>query len=760
MLKKGMSLVVALFLIFTAVMPAFGAESSKQEFEYATQRDSTKGSKDLSADNNTSKNKGKVILIDLNRTSLSNFNNIKFLREKMKNDGHVALMNIRGDKGYDDRRNFASMGATGRVNIQSEIELNITESDKKLASLYRSATGKNPGKINLNNINEVDLYNKTKGEFKSNVGYLGETLNLNGKKIAVLGNSDYYNSEGKFIKNRDFSLAVMDGSGRLYNGNVDDINKENLSFPYGISTDYEKLISETNEFYKTSDLIFVELGDTFRLDEYKLELNESTYKTMKYSIYNKVSNYIEKVFEMAGENDTIYVMSSFPSNLDYSNNRRLGTVVRFDMSKKGKGLLTSSTTRREGVMANIDIGVDVLNRFGLKNDEMVGRKLTEVDKASSLSFIEKEYKKIVAISSIRMTVINIYVAFVSLSVIFGALALWKREKIPAKYRKKSLDVLKELMKFGLIMPLAFLTAPILGASSEVQLALSIVVISIAYYLIGTRIFKGDDIKQIGFFSIAMILLIVIDSVISTPLMKANIMSYDPMMGARYYGIGNEYEGVTVGSAILGMAVLLEYKKIPKWLATLFLTVILFTSAYPGMGANVGGAISECIAYFVFVLMIYNVKLDIKKIILVLFSTAVLVAGFAMADILLGIGSHLGNFVKQIQLNGPMEIIYVFARKIDMNIQLAQTTVWVNILLVGILMISIVIIRPTREFLQLKKDHKIIYSGFIAAIIGCLVTLAVNDSGIIAAATDSIYILIPITIMMINKKNKIDGKNIC
>src|SRR3712207_7880716 len=96
-------------------------------------------------------------------------------------------------------------------------------------------------------------------------------------------------------------------------------------------------------------------------------------------------------------------------------------------------------------------------------------------------------------------------------------------------------------------------------------------------------------KQICLFALAMITIIVVDSVLFTPLMESNIMSYDPMIGARYYGIGNEYEGVTIGSAILAFAILLEHKNIKKWLIIPILLVVLFTSAYPAMGANVGGA---------------------------------------------------------------------------------------------------------------------------------------------------------------------------
>lgn len=756
MSKRIITFIISLMLIFSSGFSIFANDKSANDLKFATEAEMTKGERDDLADSSTVKNGGKVIVIDINRTSLENFENIKFLRQKMENEGYIGLMNIRGDKGYDDSRNYATIGSTGRVDINNDVPVDFRTADKKLDGIYKAATGQKPGKINLMNINDLDLYNQSKGEYKSKMGYLGDTLISDGKKVAVLGNSDYYDNQGRYVRNRDYCLSVMDSKGRISEGEIGKINSSNVNFPYGISTDYKKLKEKTEELYKSSDLLFVDLGDTYRLDMYKTNLNEKTYKKMKFAIYNRVSNYIEHVFKMAGPNDTIYVMSSFPSKLDYTNNKRLSPVVRFDLSSKSKGLLESSTTRRPGVIANMDIGVDILNRFGLKNPEMMGKKLVGKEMNDNLNYIFKEYKKIVAVSSIRMSIINIYVTFISVSWVIAALALWQKNKLPSKYRNKILLFLKELVKFGLIMPLAFLTAPIFRPSTDIQIALIIIAVSIIYYLVASKLFKGDDIMQIGFYSLVMILLITIDSAISTPLMQSNIMSYDPMIGARYYGVGNEYEGVTIGSAILGFAVLHERKKIPKWFTALMLAVILVISAYPGMGANVGGAISECIAYLAFVLLIYGVKIDFKKVIGILVVTVLLVAGFAVADILLGMQSHLGNFVEQIRMNGPMEVVYVFARKIAMNVQLAQTTVWVNILLVGLGILAITIFRPNKNFSLIKKRYPIIYDGFLATIVGCIVTLLVNDSGIIAAATDSIYLLIPIIIILINKgvKNKI------
>ncbi|WP_347152431.1 hypothetical protein [Peptostreptococcus anaerobius] len=758
MIKKISSLMLTLILLVTFATPALASQVKSDKMELATEMPIEKGEVDPSADNNTAKNKGKVIVIDMNRVNMDNMSRFKSISGLIDKSAFIGQMNIRGDKGYDDRRNYASIGSTGRVNILPETRISFEKSTEDQKKIYQAATGTKALNINLDNINFIDFYNQNKGEYKSSIGYLGQTLSSNGKKIGVLGNSDYYDSTGQFVKNRDFCLAVMDSRGRIHDGVLDGINKKKTNFPYGIGTDYKKLREETKRLYESSDLLFVELGDTFRLDEYKENLNKNTYVKMKRMVYSEANKYIASTLKMAGDNDTIYIIGSFPSRLDYKNNRRLAPVIRIDKSEKGSGLLETSTTRRKGVIANIDLGVDILNRFGLKNKFMNGRVIKSVPMENSFEYLQKDYKKIIAISSIRMSIINIYVTIIVASWIICALALWKKEKIPQKHRGKVLNVLKEFVKLGLIMPLAFLTAPILQARTEPGVALSIIAATIVYYLAGRVLFKNDDMKQICLFASAMIAIIVVDSALYTPLMESNIMSYDPMIGARYYGIGNEYEGVTIGSAIIAFAILLEHKSIKRWMVVPFLLLVLFTSAYPAMGANVGGAISECVAYIVFILLIYDIKIDLKKALMILLATGGLVVAFAIADIALGLGSHLGNFVNQILANGPMEIVNVFARKIEMNVKLAQTTVWVNILLAGLAILALIIFRPNKNFAAMKAKYPLIYKGYLSIMVGCIVTLFVNDSGIISSATDSIYLLIPIIIIMINEKMSIENVN--
>lgn len=687
---------------------------------------------------------GKVIYISMNRTNINDLQKIPVLQEKLKNSGYIGLMNTRGDQGNDDARSYATIGAGTRANVVNNEVISFENLTDENGKLYKTATGEEPKGINNISINKSINNNAEKGSYGSTLGLLGQTLSDNNKKVALLGNSDIVENN-QLIKIRNTGLIAMDTLGRVESGNVDNISVKDLSMPYGLRTDYNKLITDTKTYYESNDALFIELGDTYRLDEYKSNLNENTYNKTKKQIYSHINTYLKEVFNMVNENDVIYIVSEFPSTLDYNNKRRLAPVIKFSDNKKG--LLESATTRRGGIIANLDLGVDILNEFGLKNEAMIGRVLSSIEKDDNIDFLSGEYKKIVSINNIRSTVVNTFVGIVSTSWVIAMLALLFKDKLPNK--EKVFIVLKELIKLGLIMPLTLLLSPIFNFKSQLGLVSGVVIMTIILYLSGRILFKNNDIKQMGYYALLTILLIVIDSVIGTYFMKNCIMSYDAIVGARYYGIGNEYEGVTIASAVFALSVLLNYKKMPKWLTIVLSVIILITSAFPSMGANVGGAISECVAYLLFIMLIFDVKLDLKKIMILGLAAVVLVLVFAGLDLVLGMESHLGVFTQQIIQEGPQAIFNTFGRKISMNLKLAKSSVWVNILLVGIAVIGIFIFRPSKHMKNISNKYPMIFKGFIASMVGCLITLLVNDSGIVAAATASIYILIPILIISIN-----------
>lgn len=691
--------------------------------------------------------KSKTIVINMSRTNLDDMNTIDSLKEKLKNNGYIGLMNIRGDGGTDEKRSYSSIGAGAKTNISTSGKIEeFEELSLNNVDLYTSATGEKPLSINSIGINKTINYNATKGQYGSILGSLGQSLADNGLVVSVIGNSDKGFEESEF--NRNFVYMAMDEKGRVPSGNLEDINIQDYTMPFGIRTDYDKLKESTNKYYNESDVIFIDLGDTCRLDNYKDYLTEESFELMKKEIYANISDYLSYVFGLTTKKDNVYIMSAYPSNLDYKNKNRLSPVIKFGDS--GKGLLVSATTRRDGVISNIDIGVDILNNYGIKNTNMVGKPLSFIKEKDNIKYLNDDLKKIVSMSQTRVNAVNVFVVVVASSWVISALLLTIRNKISESKNKLIFNITKELIKLGMIVPLAFLIAPITGAITQVGIITSIIVATILLELAGKLLFKKDDVKELGFYAFITILIIAIDSVFGTYLMKNNIMSYDALIGARYYGIGNEYEGITIASVVFALSVIAQYReKIPKWIMGIFLTVVLITSAHPSMGANVGGAISETAAYLIFMMFLFDIKIDFKKIALIVLAIGLVVGGFAVTDILMGTESHLSLFVNQIIAGGPSAIVQTFGRKIAMNVKLAQSSIWVNILLAGIFIIAGLIFKPGKSFANVREKYPVIFKGFAASMVGCITTLLVNDSGIVAAATASIYILIPLIIMVIN-----------
>ena len=695
----------------------------------------------------------KTIVVSMNKTNLNYMNQISSLKEKLSNSGYIGLMNTRGDGGNDDKRAYATIGSGGRASVTSSNYIDFRNATKESNELYESTTTENPLGVNSLSINHILEYNSTNGQYGSTLGAIGKTLKDNKINVSVIGNADTGFEEDSF--NRNIALMAMDNMGRIKSGNVDDINIADNSMPFGLRTDYNKLLSETKKYYDESDVLFVELGDTTRLDKYKQYLNNDSYTSMKNKIYKNIDSYLSEVFNLVDSNDIIYIVSPTQSNIDYQNKRRLSPVIKFEGD--GKGILKSSTTRRDGIVANVDVGVDILNEYGLKSDVAVGKSFTTIKNDNNIDFLNNEYQKIVTTSTIRSNVVNFFVVLTVITWIASALLLLFKGVVPEKYRKASFIASKEFLKSGVVIPLAFLIAPISNAVTSFGVCSSIIISVVVLYAIAHLLFKKDDLKQIGFFALLMISIIAIDSVFGTYLMKNNIMSYDAIIGARYYGIGNEYEGVTIASIIVGLSIFIQGKKVPKWIIAVLLLLVLITSAHPVMGANVGGAISEFVAYFVFMLLLLNIKVDFKKLCIVGLGTVLVVVCFGVMDMVLGSESHLSLFINQILVNGPEAIIQTFGRKISMNIKLSKTSNWMKILTVGFAFSLALYFKYKNSIKDLISKNLIIFKGFVASLIGCIVTLLVNDSGIVSSATALLYVIVTLMILLINEY-ALDSKN--
>jgi len=249
--------------------------------------------------------------------------------------------------------------------------------------------------------------------------------------------------------------------------------------------------------------------------------------------------------------------------------------------------------------------------------------------------------------------------------------------------------------------------------------------------------------------------ILLDILLGSPMMKTSLLGYDPMVGARFYGIGNEYSGVLLGSSILGSAAFLQYcpNRRNNFLVYGFFLLIVFVSASPQLGTDVGGTITSIVAFLIFVFHLKNKKITIaafSKISLVLIILILLLISW---DLFLGESTHIGRAASLIQREGWQAAQQIIERKLGTNLRLLRYTIWTKVLLTFLLALAILFFHPLGVIKQIVKQYSYLGTGFIGIAVASIVGLAVNDSGVVQAATTILYAACPLVYLVLDERRK-------
>ena len=140
----------------------------------------------------------------------------------------------------------------------------------------------------------------------------------------------------------------------------------------------------------------------------------------------------------------------------------------------------------------------------------------------------------------------------------------------------------------------------------------------------------------------------LDAILGSPLSALSLLGPNPLLGVRFYGIGNELEALLsvvivggIGAALAGFAPRLS----PGRCAAVFLVVgLVFTGIFASgkFGADVGAAIDIPMGVAVAALVVTGGRR--RWILLVVLIPLVVVALLALADLLTGANSHFTRSV--------------------------------------------------------------------------------------------------------------------
>jgi|GEM_PF-1244112 len=586
-------------------------------------------------------------------------------------------------------------------------------------------------------------------------GLLGQQLTDNGVGTAVYGNSD-----AGHVKARNSVAIVMNMEGWVAHG---DVGERTLladpARPFGARTDYAYIMRQVQNLPAGRHFVVIEAGDNHRLAANGTYLPTERYLEQQKLAARECGEFLLRLNEYLRDSTDRYLLCWMVVEQENSAAARgdLLTPVLLDGDGVPSGLLTSQTTRRPGLIANIDLAPGILRFFGITPDAtMLGSALYGVAHPHALEALSSMNERIVFTYLARPSIMIGYVVFVGFCVIWAIAMMFMRY-----YRIRCLPwaFRPTLVKTALVGHLLFGVVQLGAAALDIYRTLPVVIfiIGIAAIAAHALVRLVRDLRIL--FAIVGLLAmsaICLDLLNGSLLLKRAIISYDPIAGIRFYGIGNEACGMLIGATLLGLFSMLD-----RWrqrrgfllpLAVLACIAVFVLIGSPRYGTNFGGMLAA-LAGFAVALMkihgnIFRARVLLPAIVVALLSIGGMLALNMGQDA--GSQTHIGRGFSQAFASGPGYMGDLIARKWSMNMRLMRSSIWTYALISLLVSLLIILYRPVGIVQQTMRDHPFLNAGLLGILASMFVGLLVNDSGVSMAATGLLFLTAPMLLMVMEK----------
>jgi len=674
---------------------------------------------------------------------------------RLTREGAVGLISNRTLRGRNTMDNSMSMGAgnIGRVFNNGVMGFNqneiVPDRGQLAGSLYHNLTGINPGNaaVLLVNLPEISA-----GIMKEHVttlpGAMGEVLGNNGFTVCVLGNGD---TDSEY--SRASVIIGMDAEGKIPLGDVGPNTIINTDASYlSRETNYDYLIEQVDLNRQATDVMIVELSDLARLEVADTAFDHimNKEKITRLAHIDRLINNIRA--NMNPQTDWLMIVSPSPPKLDVAAKNTFTPLLLYGKGVE-RGYLTSASTRRDYVVANTDIASSILAFFDLKDETgtMIGRPIVSRQQVNTelLHQTQDLSDGTSTVNRLRVPLVKGYVVFQIIIILLALAAIFWL----AEWRR----VLEPAMVSLVTVPLIYLCLGNFRLPADWQyIILAIFTVIFLTWLI-MRIAGGNAVRAFFIIAVVTVLAVNLDLLTGSRLIQSSVLGYDPMAGARYYGVGNEFMGILLGSSIAAAAI--AYQRYSNRIMLIIIALLFILQCYliasPSWGANSDGMLTAPIAFLVTLFLLGDFKLRWKSVGAIIGITLLATMAFTYYDMIRApeLQTHLGRAANQIAAGGLTEGLTIITRKLAMNLKLIRYTIWSWVFIVILLVMSLLVYRPVGAMMKLRQEKPYIVKGFGGIIAGALVGLVINDSGIVAASTTSIYLVVMMILLMLKQQRR-------
>ncbi len=693
-MKKLYFLLLLLFLLF--LLPVDGTTLSKES------------------------SPSKVIIINMTRIDFYDFTNDLYpnLNYLLKNGG-FGFIPARVEGRLTPEKFYAAVNsgfATSLLSDSPEFNELLTREKKKLLA--------NGG------------LNRYQFLWSTQIGLLGSILHKEGKKTALIGNSDL-----PWKANRSILTLLTDRNGKV---DYEVIGPEVLSydpkFPFGYCTNYLQILAEVQSILVDADLICIDTGDLERLEAYQRFIPDSHLVDLRKLSIQRIDDFVGQIIRQTLFDTTFILFSASPSESRILQEENLLPVIIY--KKQGEeGLLYSTSTREKGLLT---IGDLTLTIFAcLKINQQVKEEVS-IAMAGDWKELSKKSEDWYRNLAQRKLILRYYIYFL-IGILFVSIILmlmpWN----------KVTSLIKETLLLASVFPLSLLVIAPFKIENIIVVIVLLILITLLLWLLYLAFYKTKNRAFCGIL-ITTALVILLDLLLGTGIMKKSLLGPNPIVGARFYGLGNEYAGLLLGSLLIGTTYFFTGF---RWRGGIGLvmgicSLVIFS---PNWGANFGGGVA---AVFASVLVCYHNK-DKKEARWNLFLLFLLLLfGFSIIFFIPGFQTktHISNAFQLLSAGRWDLLVMIALRKIRMNIRLINYNILTKLLLVIFVLFFIFLRLAGKQPLFNKLKDEWYWQGISTTVFTGVVALIVNDSGIVMVGTSLLYPLILLFYVLLQGKKKI------
>ena len=664
---------------------------------------------------------------------------------KLSATAAVGLMNTRTANRLNSAAAYLSLGVGTRVDALATSALAYDQDEPATwgaaSDEYTAFTGKSapPNSIVVTTLAQLLRANPALAPNRT-LGWLGEELNRIGATAAILGNADFGD-----LRRRPGALLLMNAAGVVPAGWVArDTLRFDKHWPLGWRTDYPALAQGVAKF-AACQLVALELGDLARLDTARDNMSDAAWMARRREVVAEIADFISTMLDKYASSGTAAILVSPTPRVDSLRAGHWLAPVIFWAAQAAEnspakpvapttGLLYSNSTRTPGILTNLDIAPAILALLSPTHST----PLRIQPHASAAAYNTQSFARLATIHSSRTLVLQSFVIGAIVIIILTWLALWLTKKA------RRWDIIWPLaLLFIAAFPLTFLLLPAaIAATAFTALASSALLSSVLAWLCW-RLGGRTPAAFCLLFTLTTVALTA-DIISGSPLIRNSFLGFDAMVGARYYGIGNEYTGVLLASALLAAGIALDYRKGRLYSAAILFALVFVTVVVgaPFWGANNGGGLSAVAGFAAAGWFLLGRKITARSLLAIGGLLAVSLVLALVADFWINKSnpSHLGLLYIDIKAHGIAPLLDIVQRKLAMNWKLMKYTIWTKVLVVSLAVCLALLYRPTKHVRDLFGQAPRQLAVTKGALVTALIALLVNDSGVVAAATA----MIPIT----------------